>query len=506
MSKKRRASVKKKCNRSNKARRRALGAATVATAVEQRATNDIATVRQDKVDGEVVAEPKVDIGSISEEEKERRKLLRYRVRVILLVGIGFLLILGGAMVSELMRADEYQEQQEEYWAEVEADLVGYYEDYDGEIPKLEFDTEGLDAIEKKNGWLKAKKYRVRKQEVAERIARLRKFAEIRAQVGEFFQEGILRSDVDMEEIEGMQGEFDELEESYRGVLQVKMEMIRHQYREMTELATVVAAMFTDEKMETVKEDLTREEYDTVRVRVDSLPQRDIAEKYVGALTKADEVLAEREREQARIAEEARRKAEEEYRQRQAAIAAAWRILNVPYWSQNGEGVKNGCEAAALLMGLQYKGYLGGMNLRTYAEMMPKSDDPFTGFRGDIFGSAGDDAPFWIAPGPLAAFGRESSGANVIDITGSSLDALDAEVAAGNPVVIYLTLGYVAPRAWRYGAPANLHVMLLTGYNSMTGMQRVTDPLTIGGKTYYDLPRAQVETILNATGNRAVVIR
>lgn len=433
---------------------------------------------------------------------ERRKSLRYKVRVVLLVVLGFLLVMTGVVWSEIARADEYQIQQETYVTEVVAKLAEYYEDYEKEVPKLEFEAVGLDEIETKNGWIRAKKYREQKSEVTERIARLRKFAEIRGQVEEFFRDGILRSDVNQEEIDGMQEDFGSLEESYRGALQAKLEMIKHQHQAIADIAVVVPGMFTDESGETVRDDLSREQYNEIKARVDSLPQRDIAEKYAEMLKKVDEVLAERER----VAEEERRKVEEEYRRQQAAIAAAWRILSVPYWSQNGEGVKNGCEAASLLMALQYKGYLGGMSLRTYAEMMPKSDDPFSGFRGDIFASAGSDAPFWIAPAPLAAFGRESSGANVVDITGSSLDALDAEVAAGNPVVIYLTLSYAAPMAWRYGAPANLHVMLLTGYNSLTGMQRVTDPLTIGGRRTYDLSKSQVESIFNATGRRAVVVR
>lgn len=435
--------------------------------------------------------------------EQQKKSLRYKVRVVLLVVLGFLLVMTGVVWSEIARADGYQIQQETYVTEVAESLAEYYEDYEKEVPKLEFETKGLDEIEQKNGWIRAKKYREQKRSVEERIARLRKFAEIRGQVEEFFRDGILRSDVDQEEIEGMQEEFGSLEESYRGALQAKLEMIKHQHQAIVDLATAVPGMFIDESGETVRDDLSREQYNEIKARADSLPQRDIAEKYAEMLKKADEVLTERER----IAEEERRKAEEEYRRQQAIIAAAWRTLSVPYWSQNGEGVKNGCEAAALLMALQYKGYLGGMNLRMYAEMMPKSDDPFAGFRGQIFESAGSDAPFWIAPAPLAAFGRESSGnPNVVDITGASLDALDAEVAAGNPVVIYLTLSYAAPSAWRYGAPANLHVMLLTGYNSTTGVQRVTDPLTLNGKTYYDLPRSQVESIFNATGRRAVVVR
>ena len=242
----------------------------------------------------------------------------------------------------------------------------------------------MDAIEAENEYVRAKKYSRQKQEVEERIARLRKFAEVREQVEEFFQDGILKSDTDAEAITAMQETFGEMGESYQKALQGRISAIKGQYQAIVDLAVAVPSMFADEEMGTVRDDLLREQYDEIKARVDSLPQRDVAESYAEALKKVEEALAERER----IAEEARRKAEEEYRQRQAAIAAAWHTLSVPYWSQNGEGVKNGCEAASLLMGLQYKGYLGGMNLRTYAEMMPKSDDPFSGFRGDIFASAG----------------------------------------------------------------------------------------------------------------------
>lgn len=419
------------------------------------------------------------------------------------MALGFLLVIGGAICLNFVRADKYRSQQEVHMAEVVADLSTYYEDYDKEVPKIEFEVEDLEGVKIKNDQIRSKKYDGQKREIGERIERLEQFAEIRGQIGDLFRDGILRSDADEEKIATIRDDLGSLKESYREVLRAKFEIVEHQYQAIRDLMKAIAGMFTDDEMKTVKEDLTREDYDKVKSQADSLPQRDIAEQYAEIFKRVDEALMERER----IAEEERRKVEEEYRRRRAELLAAWRVLNVPYWSQNGEGVKNGCEAAALLMALQYKGYLGGMNLRTYAEMMPKSDDPFAGFRGDIFGSAGDDAPFWIAPAPLAVFGRESSGnPNVVDITGAGLDALDAEVAAGNPVVIYLTLGYVAPTAWRYGAPANLHVMLLTGYNSMTGVQRLTDPLTLNGKTYYDLPRSQVESILNATGNRAVVVR
>lgn len=119
-----------------------------------------------------------------------------------------------------------------------------------------------------------------------------------------------------------------------------------------------------------------------------------------------------------------------------------------------------------------------------------------------------DVPHWIAPAPLASFGRESSGgANVVDITGASLDDLDREVAAGNPVIIYITWLLKPVSYWVGTAPKNLHVTLLTGYNEISGTQRLTDPWTQSdGSQTWDVPRAEIEKIYNETGRRAVVVR
>ncbi len=162
----------------------------------------------------------------------------------------------------------------------------------------------------------------------------------------------------------------------------------------------------------------------------------------------------------------------------------------------------------MLMALQYKGYLRDVDLHKYAEMMPKSEDYNTGFVGSIYDLQPKTYVHWIAPAPLAKFGRESSGnANVVDISGASLADLDKEVVAGNPVIIYVTFLFNPLKEWLNGAPKNLHVVLLTGYNEKTGAQRLTDPWTQadGGRTF-DVPRVELEKIYNAVGKRAVVVR
>ena len=159
------------------------------------------------------------------------------------------------------------------------------------------------------------------------------------------------------------------------------------------------------------------------------------------------------------------------------------------------------------MGLQYKGYLQGIDLATYASNMPKSTDPFQGFTYDIFGLAPTNVPHWIAPSPLAQYGRSSSGNNgVIDATGKSLDELDSQIQAGNPVVIYLTGKLKSPKAYIENAPKNIHVLLLTGYNAITKEQIITDPWTHDdGRTKWQVSKETVEKIYNATGKRAVII-
>ena len=159
------------------------------------------------------------------------------------------------------------------------------------------------------------------------------------------------------------------------------------------------------------------------------------------------------------------------------------------------------------MGLQYKGYLKDTTLATFAENMPKSTDPFKGFTYDIYTLEPTDVPHWIAPAPLAAYGISSSGdTNIRDATGSSLDDLDKEVANNNPVVIYLTGNFKTPKAYIEGAPKNVHVLLLTGYNSITGDQIIIDPWThTDGTTRWVLTKTLVESIYNSTDKRAVVI-
>jgi uncharacterized protein YvpB len=75
------------------------------------------------------------------------------------------------------------------------------------------------------------------------------------------------------------------------------------------------------------------------------------------------------------------------------------------------------------------------------------------------------------------------------------------------VVIYLTYDFLEPYNWSRGVPKNLHVMLVTGYNTITNQYRITDPYTRSNGTYeFILHKHELERLYNSIGQKAIVIR
>ena len=261
--------------------------------------------------------------------------------------------------------------------------------------------------------------------------------------------------------------------------------------------------------------MNRSIYNEAKELVDSLKQEDIKndlnEKLSIVLTKVEEKEAiEREKERVRLEQlriERERKAQEDA-ERKRQINEAWVKLNVPYISQNRNGVLNGCEAASMLMALQYKGYLGGMDLYTYSDNMPKSDNPNTGFYLDIFGKDPIDVAHWIAPNPLVEYGISSSGnGNISNISGASMDDIAGEIVNGNPVIIYLTYAYNNPVNWSNGVPRNIHVQLIVGYNKITGDFIIYDPWTrTSGQYEFTLSKNKISNLYSLVGSMAIVVR
>lgn len=160
------------------------------------------------------------------------------------------------------------------------------------------------------------------------------------------------------------------------------------------------------------------------------------------------------------------------------------------------------------MALKHKGYLLDMDLPTYATNIPKSNDPHQGFIYDIFSLEPRDVVHWVAPDALANYGITSSGnGNVINTTGYSLDQLDNELSNDNAIVIYLTSNLKKPKEFIGETPRNMHVLLLSGYNKITGEQIITDPWTKKDGTYeWNISKKDLEYIYNTVGKKSVTVR
>ncbi len=435
----------------------------------------------------------------------------YRVEVILAIVMVFAVVFGAVIWRAVMRVEVYQAEQAELLTGTEELLGELYSDVEQEVPSIKITQAQIEAVKQKMSGVVMRCYEDTKGEIDRKLTVLQEFMTLRDELERYFTDEVLKTEVTAENVQNAQMKLGKLPESYAEVLRARFTQMQTQYEAMKKLKEAVQTLFTDEKMAVVKPKLTRVQYKAVLEQAEKLPQRELAKGYEETLARVDKVLVQREKEAAEARQralEARRRAEELRRQQKQEEMAAWRVLNVPYHSQNLQQIYNGCEAASMLMALQYKGYLKGVDLHKYAEMMPKSDDYNTGFVGSIYDLQPKTYVHWIAPAPLAKFGRESSGnANVVDVSGASLADLDKEVVAGNPVIIYVTFLFNPLKEWLNGAPKNLHVVLLTGYNEKTGTHRLTDPWTQsdGGRTY-DIPRAELEKIYNAVGKRAVVVR
>ena len=327
------------------------------------------------------------------------------------------------------------------------------------------------------------------------IKEAKKYIILKNDINSYFDNDVLKSNINLDKIGYFYDETGVLKENYRLDLFPRIKQMETQYTKINLLKLFINNIYKNIETMQLREDLTRSEYQQVLNAYNDVIQEDIQEEYLKYLEKAEEYLIYIE------------KIESE-KKHQKEVENAWIRLNVPYISQNLNEVYNGCESASLLMGLQYKGYLSDMDIVTYSTNMPKSDDPNTGFYLDIFGKEPVDVAHWIAPAPLAKYGIDSSGNNnVIDATGFSINDLTNEIKAHNPVVIYLTYNFAEPYNWSNEVPKNLHVLLLTGYNSITDQYLLTDPFTRSSGQYkFILSKSSLEYLYNAVGKRAVVVR
>lgn len=170
----------------------------------------------------------------------------------------------------------------------------------------------------------------------------------------------------------------------------------------------------------------------------------------------------------------------------------------------------GCEPTAMLMGLKAKGYASVVDLRQFLDRMPKHpSNPAYGFAGSPY-VADPRIRTLIDPVPLARYAQNFG--PVVDYSGHNIDDIIMELANGNPVLIYMTMGWRNPLYGNpYQAPdgswrtmlRNNHAVLLIGYQADKNVFEVADPYnspSVGGQLdrafIYFKPRATVEKLYN----------
>ena len=182
----------------------------------------------------------------------------------------------------------------------------------------------------------------------------------------------------------------------------------------------------------------------------------------------------------------------------------YRLLGVRNYDQYALGAPSGCEGAALLQALQYKGKITNWGLVQFLNTIPKSTDgsPNSGFVGSPFVEA-SNVYSAIYPGPLSNWAKKYD-TNVQNISGTSVDGLINEVKNGNPLVVWVTINFQPVRwgAWPFGSAVNNNqAVTLDGFNKSSNQVHVSD--SISGS--YWLNRATFETIYNAR-KYAVAVR
>lgn len=366
-----------------------------------------------------------------------------------------------------------------------------------DVPVKGITDETLDEVVLKIGEVEDETVRTG---LLQRLEVVQEFRNIEKGIHALLVNGVLISNYKDDEVTALKKAYDKAPDSFTEPFMDDVLNIDRQRKNIDKAKKNVKNLFSDAKMTKVKSTVTRAQYNTAKKSLTSLPQKDIVKEYTPYLEKALKVVEENE--------EKARKEKEERERREREIAAAWVKLETPYISQNRSQIFNGCEAASLLMGLQYKGYLKGLPLKAFVDAMPKSDNPHEGFVEDPYNFEPRDVPHWIAPDALAKYGRSSSGnGGISDITGASVDYLKKELDKGNPVVVYITGGQFDDLKENVGeVPLNVHVVLLIGYNPVSKQMVVNDPWTKSsdGKVY--VSEGRFTYIYNAVGKKAVVIR
>lgn len=263
-------------------------------------------------------------------------------------------------------------------------------------------------------------------------------------INEFFDGDVLSLSISKEQLDEFKIKSESLTSS---LVKNKLDLAYRQYDDISMFKEKLRDLFMDDELLIVKNDVSiKERYELYNFLI-GLPQKDFVQENLLYIDRIDEVINKRE-----IVE----------------------LTNISFVSQKEEKIYNGCEAASLLMALKYHNMLENYMLKDFVEYMPMHEnDPYQGFIYSIYDYYPTNVAHWVAPPALARFG--SNYLKSVDISGSDVEILKENINNNKPVIVYITAGFEKPIITSQEVPRNLHVVLLVGYNKVTGEYIIYDP-------------------------------
>lgn len=339
-------------------------------------------------------------------------------------------------------------------------LQSLYTDASLETPKVDITIKDINKA--KSGISKISDENIKKY-YSSLIDNLYKFDAFKTKLYDCFDGENILSSISKEKVDEIQVLMNSLSEKEKALLSTKYNLLLKEYTDLEDVRSSIRNLFSDDGLTSVRENVTLQEFELIKEKVSVLPQTDEIEKNKQYLDTVENYINSRE---------AKKKEAEAYKL--AVEQANYEIEGIPYISQTANKVYNGCEAASLLMALKYKGIALNYDLATFASIMPKHEsDPHQGFVNSIYDIAPVNVVHWIAPDALATFGSKFSSTK--NVSGISTDEIKKYVDNSVPVIVYSTYNFEKISSWSGEVPLNLHVMLVTGYNKITGDYIVNDP-------------------------------
>ena len=188
-------------------------------------------------------------------------------------------------------------------------------------------------------------------------------------------------------------------------------------------------------------------------------------------------------------------------------------LDVKNILQNPE-LPNGCEVTSLTIALNYAGFditKGELSDKYLPKGEIEETSPYEAFIGN---PRDPDSWYCCSPAILKCADKYLEGVDTtmtaVDLTGSSFSTLTSMIDSGKPVILWGTLRIQPPQTLDYSwhvdgeeipRYANLHCLVLTGYDKERNVAYLSDPLV--GNTTYRLDA--LEQVFKDMGSQAIVI-